>query len=94
MMKPSGSAVAAPKPVTPDLTKRNIDLGFDLLDAILDDSSILDQIPHGITLILLPSGDPELFASNVELGLNAIHRGRDVLFRHVRPATSEDATGP
>ncbi len=61
-------------------------LGFDLLEAALRDPSLLDGIPDGVTLVLLPVDDPEAATRSVQLGLDAIDRGEDVLFKHVRPA--------
>lgn len=94
-MKPEsgGGVVTAPKPATPEHMKRNIGLGFDLFEAILDDVAILDEIPNGATVVLLPDDDQVLFDANIALGVNAARQGRDVLLRHVRttPETHADA---
>ena len=61
-----------------------IDLGTALIEAAMDDASVLNGIPHGATLVLLPEDDPAFTEEAIAVGLAAIRQGRDVLFRHVR----------
>lgn len=79
-MSKRGSQTAA----QPTLQQRAIARGFDLFEAALRDPSILDDIPDGVTLVLLPIGDPEGTANGVQLGLEALDRGEDVFFKHIR----------
>ncbi len=60
------------------LMERSIDLSFDFGTLILDDPSILDDIPNGVTLVLIPDDDAELAAIKITRGIEAIHRGEDV----------------
>jgi len=69
-----------------DIVERNIDLAFACARAILADASLLDGIPNGVTLVLLPEEDRDLTEQNLQGGLRAIRAGKDVLFRHVRLA--------
>jgi hypothetical protein len=61
---------------------------FDLTRAVLVDPTLLDEIPDGVTLVLLPDDDPDVAAEQIEAGLFAVREGRDVLFRHIRPGSA------
>ena len=69
-------------------TERNITLSFEFAKAIIDDPAILEEIPHGATLVLLPEDDPELSRENLKLGMSAAEHGEDVYIRHVRSCQS------
>jgi hypothetical protein len=73
-------------------TVTDADRVFDLLDdftqAIFADPSLLDDIPDGATLVLLPDDDPDFIERSIARGIAAIRQGRDVYFKHVRAATS------
>ncbi|HEV2108671.1 MAG TPA: hypothetical protein VGR16_10450 [Thermomicrobiales bacterium] len=47
------------------------------------DEDLLDSIPNGVTLVLLPDDDPAFVEREVSTGLDAIRRGEDVYFLHV-----------
>jgi Family of unknown function (DUF5647) len=64
-------------------TDRNLALAFTLADAIVDDPSLLDEIPEGATVVLLPDDDRELAEANRALGLQALDAGANVYFRHI-----------
>ena len=49
--------------------------------AILDDPTILEDVPNGVLLVLMPEDDPEYTAISVERGMKAVARGQDVYFR-------------
>jgi hypothetical protein len=68
----------------PATTTRAIETVFDFTRAVLADPTLLDHVPDGVTLVLLPDHDAELMREQIEAGLTAIREGRDVLFRHVR----------
>jgi hypothetical protein len=73
---------------------RMIDLGTALIEAAMDDATVLDGIPSGATLVLLPVDDPAYVDQAIAVGLEAVHRGRDVYFRHLRlPSASGPAAG-
>ena len=79
---------AAPVAVPEDSTirDRNISLTFDLSRAILADPTILDEIPNGATLVLLPhDADAAFVEENIALGIAALREGRNVYFRHLAP---------
>ncbi len=65
------------------LTQRAISTTFDFTRAIFADPSILDDIPDGVMLVLIPDDDPELAAAEIEIA--AVRWGEDVYFRHLRP---------
>lgn len=51
-------------------------------DAYFEDVSILDDIPNGSTLILLPDDDAELAEFNLEQAVRSAQNGSDVYIRH------------
>ncbi len=73
-------------PTSVTVASKNINLQFGFIRAIIADPSILDDIPNGVTLKLLPAEDPDLVEANIAIGLNAVRKGKDVYFRHVRVA--------
>ncbi len=79
------------KPRANGLMERSIHLSFDFATLILQDPSISDDIPNGVTLVLIPNDDPELAATKIARGMEAIHRGEDVYFRHFQRAPTHDA---
>ena len=88
MTQANTSSAAAPtsNPTeTVEVVTRSINLTFDFARAIVDDPNILDDVPEGAIVVLIPADDPELAAVEVEEGLAALRQGWDVYFRHVRP---------
>ena len=70
-------------------TDRDTDLWVEFTHAIIDDPSILDDIPQGSTVALIPDDDPELAEVNLQKAIESARRGSDVYIRHVsrKPAT-------
>ena len=68
-----------------DVDRRGIELNVDFTRAIFENPDILDDIPNGVLLVLIPPDDPELAAREIESGIAWLHQGADVYFRHVRP---------
>ncbi|MGH2535743.1 MAG: DUF5647 family protein [Thermomicrobiales bacterium] len=66
--------------------ERNITMGFAFTRQILDDPSLLDAIPDGATLILIPGDDPALAEANLAMAIGEVRKGRNVYIRHVRLA--------
>ena len=62
--------------MTPELQiTNNIGLAFDLLDAIMDDPSLLDTIPDGAAVVSIPMDDVELGAANLRMAQACQTRG-------------------
>ncbi len=51
--------------------------------AVFADATILDDIPQGVTLVLLPEHDPELAESEMAKGMAAVRSDQNVYFRHL-----------
>ena len=66
----------------PAFAERDAALLIEFQRAALANPALLDGIPHGATLVLLPDAEPEFLERRLALGLAAIRQGRDVLFRH------------
>jgi hypothetical protein len=73
---------------------RNITLSFEFAKSIIDDPAILDEIPEGATLVLLPENEPDLAKENLRLGLEAAERGENVYIRHVKNLSSAMPQSP
>jgi hypothetical protein len=65
------------------LAERNIELAFSFMHDILDDPALLDEIPEGTTLVLIPSDDPTTAEANLEIAMAEVRKGRDVYIRHI-----------
>lgn len=68
--------------------ERNIALAFDLARAIVDDPTLLEQIPDDATVVLVPENDPELAQFNKTMGQQATASGEAVHF-HPVPASAK-----
>lgn len=68
------------------IVTKNLELVRRFTLSIFEDPSLLDDIPDGITLVLIPDDDAELAQANIVIALGAIRSGWDVLVRHVRPS--------
>lgn len=71
-----------------DFPERNITLSFEFAKSIIDDAEILEEIPDGATLVLLPEDEPDLAKENLRLGVKAAERGENVYIRHVKNLSS------
>ena len=91
--KDTGIAVAsAPSSLDP-ISDDIIGQTFDWARAVVADPTILDEIPNGCTLVLLPEGaDQEFVETNLAIALRAARRGRNVYIRHLAPG--EWSVGP
>jgi hypothetical protein len=67
-----------------EFDRKTISLTADFIEAALDDASILAGIPAGAVLVLLPDDDSEFADESIALGVDAVRRGQDVVFRHMR----------
>src|SRR3712207_2741645 len=68
---------------TDDLISRNIRLTGDLLHQIFDDLTILERIPNGATVYVVPEDDPALAASNLEGAHRAKAAGQTVYLHYL-----------
>ena len=64
------------------LKTRDNDLHSAFIDAYFEDVSILEDIPNGSALILVPDDDPELAEANIKRAVEAAQNGYDVYIRH------------
>ncbi len=71
-------------------TDRNFDFFEAHMLAILDDPTLLDEIPNGATVVWLPDDDPELAAYNRALGEQREREGKIVLYKRVPANAAAD----
>jgi hypothetical protein len=71
------------------IVERSIDLSFDFLHSVIEDPSILGNIPDGATLVLIPDNDPDLAEIKYQVAVDVARRGENVYIRHVQ----SDKTG-
>jgi|SRR5579884_413370 len=80
------STESATKPLTEEeVFQRNLEISGAFTMAVLRNPRMLNDIPHGVTIIFLPEDDPELAAYNRTLIARVLDEGRDVWVRHVKP---------
>ncbi len=58
---------------------------FGFMRGIVVNPDIVNDIPDGANVVLIPADDPDLAAIETEAGMLALGRGQDVYFRHIRP---------
>jgi uncharacterized protein DUF5647 len=66
---------------------RNLELAGVLLLAQLGDPGLLERVPAGATLVLIPDDDRALAEHNLALARRVFATGRNVYLYHVRAAT-------
>jgi hypothetical protein len=49
------------------LVKKNLDLHAEWIRYVFDNPGVLDGIPKGAVLVILPEDDPELYAENIKV---------------------------
>ena len=49
------------------LIQKNLDLHAEWMRYVFDHPDILDRIPHGAVLVILPEDDPETYAENAKV---------------------------
>jgi len=59
--------------------KRNLDLLNEFMKIAFDQPEILDKIPKGSELIILPENDPELYAANLKIKQSLEEKGKKVV---------------
>ena len=59
--------------------KRNLDLLNEFMKIAFDQPEILDKIPKGSELIILPENDPELYAANLKIKQSLEEKGGKVV---------------
>ena len=65
--------------------KRN-DVHDRFLLAAIADPALFADVPKGMLLCLLPDDDPAFIERELIVGADAVRRGRDAYFRHIRVA--------
>lgn len=77
---------------------KRVDLNRRFLMAAFADTTLLEDIPRGVMLFLLPDDDPEFVKREVAAAADSARRGQDVYLRHVRvaelPELPEKPGGP
>ena len=71
-------------------TDKRVDLNRRFLQAGIAAPVLLEGIPRGVTLFLLPDDDPAFTEHEVLAAADSARRGQDVYLRHVRVADLPD----
>ena len=70
-----------------EIVRRNLELMNDFMQVALKDASLLERIPQGAQVVILPDDDPELRAINEGIAARMVKRGEQVVvIRMQRPA--------
>ena len=76
----------APAQADEAIQTRRTDLHVALGQAILKDPAILEAIPDGVVVALLPPDADEAFVeTEIALGIDALRKGRSVYFKWLAP---------
>ena len=78
-----GSATLAGAVADDPHVDRAVELSSAMARAILRDPALLEVIPDGCVLILLPAGEPDFVERRLELGMAVVRQGQNVYFKHV-----------
>ncbi len=71
---------------------RTLVLLGEFLQTQLEDPALLEEVPNGATVALIPDDDPELAEHNLNLALESFAAGKNVYLRHVRQTPAPVAT--
>lgn len=80
-----------------ELFQKNVILGGEFTKYVLDHPEILDRVPKGSHVFILPQNDPELLAANLEMADKAVAGGETVVYVKVdklRPETHSRLVNP
>ncbi len=77
---------AEPTLDTATAADRNLALIGDMLQAQLANPDLLNEIPNGATVVLIPGDDPELAEYNFGVARTLVARGKNVYLKRVRTA--------
>lgn len=69
------------------LTRRDYALQDEFRQAMIASDDLMDEVPNGAMLVLLPDDDPELAERNIAIGVLSARRDKNVYLRHVHGAT-------
>lgn len=75
-----------------DITRKNLDLLNEFMKYAFDHPDVLDKIPSGAELIILPSDDPDLMRENKNMADAHVKAGKQVVlvkFRRPEPVNPE-----
>ena len=70
-------------PTDKDAMAQSIERAFRFARAEFADPSILECIPNGASLALIPDDDPAAAARAIRAGIMSVERGKNVYFLHV-----------
>ncbi|MDI6793170.1 MAG: hypothetical protein QME81_09930 [bacterium] len=79
------------------LFQKNVILGGEFTKYVLDHPEILDEIPRGAHVFILPQDDPELLEANIRMADKALIDGETVVYVKVdklRPETHSRLVNP
>lgn len=77
---------AEPTLDTATAADRNLALIGDMLQAQLANPDLLNEIPNGATVVLIPEDDAELAEYNFGVARTLVARGKNVYLKRVRTA--------
>lgn len=73
-----------------DIIKKNLDLLNEFMKYAFDHPEILDQVPSGGEVVILPDDDPAVMQQNMKIAEKQRQSGKDVVlvtFRRPAPVT-------
>ena len=67
-----------------EVVRKNLDLLNEFMQFAFETPEILDQIPPGAELIILPENDPDVYQANQETLQGLRRQGRNCIVVHLR----------
>ena len=80
-----------------ELLQKNVILGGEFTKYVLEHPELLETIPKGAHVFVLPENDPELLRANLELARKKTEEGEVVVYVRVKelePASSSRLVNP
>ncbi len=66
-----------------EMTRKNLFLGMEFDKYLIEHPALIEKIPQGAYVVLLPEYDPELFKANMRLARKRIKEREKVVFVRV-----------
>ena len=80
-----------------ELLQKNVILGGEFTKYVLEHPELLETIPKGACVFVLPENDPELLRANLELARKRVEEGERVVYvrvKELKPASSSRLVNP
>lgn len=71
----------------PGSAEHSIETAFAFIRLTMEDTSLLEEIPNGATVVPLPADDPEQIEISIRMGIRAARNGDNVYLMQIPSLT-------